>query len=896
MTSFTPSSAELGLVTQIIAKADSQKLGLLTGDAALKVFEGTKLPPTILREIWSIADEGNNGWLAHKEVAIAVRLMGWAQKGEVVTKALINKPGPLPTIEGIQTPCPQQNTGILLSPTAPFVLPVLTLEDKAKYMGLFQSCKPKDGLLSSQQARDVFMKFMPAGEMLDQIWDLAAQNRDSLGATDFAIGMHLIKASMSGQFSCTPPTSISPLYEQVSGSETVSRGTDHSGHFSSRPSSARTAPQYGSSTLQAPTNGLKGPPPILPSTRPTAPVQVPITFGHATSQFSTGQPAWDISAAGNTSVAMPFATLDLLQANHIEGDVAVPFMLQSNLPVDNDDILASLPQGIVPPPMLGNATTFSGPPPQVPVNTLWGGTASPFVPPVPAQKQFSPRPMSPLASGVSSSSHNLIDNELTARLAPLREQSGIAPDDQFQLNLANASLRTAKAECDELKEALAKRAAQISSLQDRLYSANTAKENGEQLLSVQKSEIQKTREELRRAEGDLNVLRFEKEETETSFQTLRAEITDLKFQNSRLGSENKRLETVMSRMANEYREERRKIMQSSRNRESMFLRQASGSAGIANAVAGPSHITFQQFQPSPAYSPHISLYWNSIPREHSVHPPNQRSSKSTVAALKRRESDERRLREQQEELAKNIQCLFECGVCMDEHPEDYVTLLDPCGHKFCRDCIRNHIGAKLAEHYFPVLCPVCMAEEGKSDPGVITDIVAKQAGITEQQYETWLELEMAEFSVPLHCRECERSFSVDRQDLEDTDTISCPLQECNHVWCKLCQQSISQDGPEHSCDGQAELDHLMQQRGWKYCPNCKTPIEKGMGCNHMTCISPGCNTHFCYKCGDSIIKSSLPSEINAATSAHFRSCNMFEDVSEDEDDGDYVSEDEDDDQ
>jgi epidermal growth factor receptor substrate 15 len=91
MTSFTPTSAELALVTQIIAKADSQKPDLLTGEAALKVFRGAKLPPSVLRDIWSIADEGNNGWLSHKGVAIAVRLMGWAQKGETVTKALIYK-------------------------------------------------------------------------------------------------------------------------------------------------------------------------------------------------------------------------------------------------------------------------------------------------------------------------------------------------------------------------------------------------------------------------------------------------------------------------------------------------------------------------------------------------------------------------------------------------------------------------------------------------------------------------------------------------------------------------------------------------------------------------------------------------------------------------------------
>lgn len=165
--------------------------------------------------------------------------------------------------------------------------------------------------------------------------DLAAQNRDSLGFTDFAIGMHLIRASMSDQFSFTPLTSVSPeLYEQVSGGLTMSHGTDDSSPFSSGPSPICPAPQYGPSTLQAQTSGLKGPPDVLPSRRHTAPAQAPIAFGNAFSPFSIGQPAWDISAAGNTSVAMPFDPLDSLQTNDIDGSVAVPFTLQSNLPVD----------------------------------------------------------------------------------------------------------------------------------------------------------------------------------------------------------------------------------------------------------------------------------------------------------------------------------------------------------------------------------------------------------------------------------------------------------------------------------------------------------------------------------------------------------------------------------
>jgi epidermal growth factor receptor substrate 15 len=90
-TKFSPTPAELALVSQIFAHADPQKLGILTGDVAVRVFGGAKLGPTVLGEIWSIADEDNNGWLPKKGVAIAVRLMGWAQKGEKVTQALINK-------------------------------------------------------------------------------------------------------------------------------------------------------------------------------------------------------------------------------------------------------------------------------------------------------------------------------------------------------------------------------------------------------------------------------------------------------------------------------------------------------------------------------------------------------------------------------------------------------------------------------------------------------------------------------------------------------------------------------------------------------------------------------------------------------------------------------------
>jgi epidermal growth factor receptor substrate 15 len=96
--SFAPTQDELGLVTQVFAIADPQKIGIVTGEAAVKVFTGAKLSPTVLGEIWNIADADNNGFLSKKGVAIALRLIGWAQKGEKVTAALVNKCTWSPTI------------------------------------------------------------------------------------------------------------------------------------------------------------------------------------------------------------------------------------------------------------------------------------------------------------------------------------------------------------------------------------------------------------------------------------------------------------------------------------------------------------------------------------------------------------------------------------------------------------------------------------------------------------------------------------------------------------------------------------------------------------------------------------------------------------------------------
>lgn len=59
---------------------------------------------------------------------------------------------------------------------------------------------------------------------------------------------------------------------------------------------------------------------------------------------------------------------------------------------------------------------------------------------------------------------------------------------------------------------------------------------------------------------------------------------------------------------------------------------------------------------------------------------------------------------------------------------------------------------------------------------------------------------------------------VARDEHEKANTITCPLPKCDHRWCKKCEQSVDFGVSKHSCDGTAELDQLMKEKGWKYCP------------------------------------------------------------------------------
>ncbi|KAF9220041.1 hypothetical protein BS17DRAFT_788122 [Gyrodon lividus] len=314
----------------------------------------------------------------------------------------------------------------------------------------------------------------------------------------------------------------------------------------------------------------------------------------------------------------------------------------------------------------------------------------------------------------------------------------------------------------------------------------------------------------------------------------RAEIEEFKRRNKLLGSENEWLETKANRLKDAMRQVRMKGKQTT-----LYAQKAAELSRPMRSFGGECTVFVDDSPPVPATEPPMYNLDHELAERMAIEDLENGIQGLTIARQFQNQYDaeDQELRRQHEELTSCMRPTFKCVICLDEQPEDDVAKVDDCSHMLCRSCLREFVCSKIQEHRFPILCPLCTAIDHNPKPAVISRFLVEQLGITEEQYRVWTEMELAEFSVLIQCRKCNGSAFVDRQDHEEMSIVMCPEQDCDHVWCKACQQTVVTGGPKHSCDGTSELDHLMKEKGWKYCPNCKTPIQQESGCNHMT-VSP----------------------------------------------------------
>lgn len=216
---------EKRLYSQLFKSLDPDGTGIITGDKARSTFEKSGLPPTILGEIWQLADQNNLGFLTQFGFCFAMRLIGYTQAGQPPSAGLADSPGPLPKFAGSQ-PQPQlqpqsTNSSFMQSQPSAVVpqntatnhsqpqdpIPSLTPNDYQKFSGLFiKTVGSSNGELSGPQARDIFLKAKLPTPTLGQIWNLVdVDNSGQLNVTSFVVAMHLIQGLLSGSIKQLPP-------------------------------------------------------------------------------------------------------------------------------------------------------------------------------------------------------------------------------------------------------------------------------------------------------------------------------------------------------------------------------------------------------------------------------------------------------------------------------------------------------------------------------------------------------------------------------------------------------------------------------------------------------------------------------------------------------------------
>ncbi|KAL7270330.1 hypothetical protein RUND412_006966 [Rhizina undulata] len=317
---------------QLFQAADSEKIGVITGELAVKFFEKSGLNSRILGEIWGIADTENQGFLTQVGFSVALRLIGQAQNNQHPRPELAQNPGPLPRFEGVSityppppttaTPPPPvqpQATG----PTGMIRVPPLTPQDVERFTGLFEKSGAVDGVLPGDAAKSIFQKAKLPNHTLGLIWSLAdRQQRGALGQPEFVVAMHLITCHKNGSLPVLPQILPPGLYEAAAGRPATRNGPDRRPAGRGIPPPMPPVPpipkQFSGPAAQRTQSPLS-----RQFTPPTQTIQ---------SQISGD---WAISPADKNRFDAVFLTVDKQNKGYITGEEAVPFFYNSGLPEED---------------------------------------------------------------------------------------------------------------------------------------------------------------------------------------------------------------------------------------------------------------------------------------------------------------------------------------------------------------------------------------------------------------------------------------------------------------------------------------------------------------------------------------------------------------------------------
>nr|XP_061787267.1 ankyrin repeat and IBR domain-containing protein 1-like isoform X2 [Nerophis lumbriciformis] len=215
--------------------------------------------------------------------------------------------------------------------------------------------------------------------------------------------------------------------------------------------------------------------------------------------------------------------------------------------------------------------------------------------------------------------------------------------------------------------------------------------------------------------------------------------------------------------------------------------------------------------------------------------------------------------------------LATCGICLSSISvfQDPVDM--SCGHDFCRACWEGFLNVKIQEgDAHNIFCPAYECYQ-LVPVHVIESVVSREMDQRYLQFDIKAFVENNPAIRWCPAARCERAVRLSRPGPGESDAHSFPLlpspavdcgkghlfcweclgeahEPCDcHMWRKWLQK-VTEMKPEE-CVGEAYEDAancLWLLTNSKPCANCKSPIQKNEGCNHMQCAK--CKYDFCWIC------------------------------------------------
>ncbi|KAI3995478.1 hypothetical protein MKX01_029227 [Papaver californicum] len=190
-----------------------------------------------------------------------------------------------------------------------------------------------------------------------------------------------------------------------------------------------------------------------------------------------------------------------------------------------------------------------------------------------------------------------------------------------------------------------------------------------------------------------------------------------------------------------------------------------------------------------------------------------------------------------------------CGICFDDYKHDEMyDAAASCGHLFCESCWKGYIGTSVNDG------PGCLMLRCPDPPcnaAVCQDIVHRFiCDEGKKKYSGYFLRSYIEDNRSIKwCPGPGCGSAIQFVDDSENCDITC---ECSHSFCWNCTEeahhpvecsTVEKWNFKNTNEGDNIIWILAHS---KPCPQCKRPIEKNQGCNHIHCTM--CGFHFCWIC------------------------------------------------